>query len=219
MPGKPCSCCISPNRAEIDRSVLNRHSGREIARKFGLSASSVARHRTHVALEPAPTTSTGHRRQAEEMVGVVRLLRGTEWSPQEEAETGQLLSLATAVDTDPQNIAALRELRMTLAQFRKGAFRPDEGEQQEMARLVASISLSGRPGLFEEVYATTLAAGATPEIAQIAAQAATAPPDSPWSKPEFPCPRCGGPIWQGAKPDQVCVTCYRETTAGDTPTR
>ena len=32
---KPCSVCISPDRAEIERSVMNRVSIREKARQFG----------------------------------------------------------------------------------------------------------------------------------------------------------------------------------------
>ena len=112
--------------AFLPAAPSNRHGGRK--RQFCSDACS-KRARRRAAAEPVtPTASSGHRAQALEVIMAVKLLRGAEWTELEEAESGQLLSLATAVDADSSNIAGLRELRVTLAQFRKGAFRPDEGE-------------------------------------------------------------------------------------------
>ena len=74
------------------------------------------------------------------------------------------------------------------------------------------MTCRGQPGDYEKVYDAATAAGASPEAAQAAAQAAVAPPTMPWelAHPKFPCPRCGGEIWQGAKPGQPCQSCFYE---------
>src|ERR1035441_5343314 len=92
---KPCTICISADRDEIERAVKNRASGRETARQFGVSASALARHRTHADLEPAPTSS--HLTEAEELIAAVRLVRADDFNAQDAAEAGHLRSIARAV--------------------------------------------------------------------------------------------------------------------------
>jgi hypothetical protein len=96
----------------------------------------------------------------------------------EEADAAQLRAIAAAVDDRPGDVTLARELRVSRAAFKKSAVQVDPSERQELAALVASMS--ERPNaaeIFRRVYDRAIAAGATPEIAGAAAQAATDPPD------------------------------------------
>jgi hypothetical protein len=139
---------------------------------YGLSASSIARHAHHGPSEPSSPVTRTHSSDAEEVIAAVRVLRGIDWTAQDQAEAGQLLSLAGAVDADRTNVAGLREFRLTLAGFRQGSFRPDPGEQMELAELIASIS-GPPPGAWEKARDAAIAAGADPKTAGNIASAAT----------------------------------------------
>jgi len=135
-----------------------------------------------------------HTTDAEEVIAAVRVLRGADWTAQDQAEAGQLLSLAGAVDADRTNVAALREFRLTLAQFRQGSFRPDPGAQMELAELIASIS-GPPPGAWQKAFDAAVAGGVKPEVAREVASAATDrcydphPPQTPeeWHKRKAEC--------------------------------
>ena len=170
--GNPCKACNSSYRLEIEQAVRSGSSLRQAARQYGVSASSIARHSQHEASEPSLPTSRTHVSDAEEVIAAVRVLRGTDWTAQDQAEAGQLLSLAGAVDADRTNVAALREFRITLAGFRQGSFRPDPSQQQEFAELVAS--LSGPPhDAWQRAFDAAVAAGVSPDHAGNVASAAT----------------------------------------------
>jgi len=177
---RACSVCLSPARAEIDCPEMSRLPSREVAEAFGVSKSAIARHRQHsgVEAEESPAAAGSHVAEARAVVAAVKLLRGADWSAQDAAQAGALTTLAVAVDHDPSNISALRELRITLGDYRAGVFaRPDPVAQRELAQLVAELSGPSDLTLYNRVYAAALAAGADVEAAQAAAQEATAPPD------------------------------------------
>ncbi len=169
---KPCSVCTSPNRADIECAVSNRTSNRETARQFGISASALGRHRAHADIAP-PDRLASHLAASEELIAAVKVIRGSDFSAQDQAEAQHLRSLAEAVDASPSNIAALRELRITLDGFRHGAFRADPSEQLELAELVATLSGHRMPGrsdqLYRRVYDSVIEAGGTPDQAEVAA--------------------------------------------------
>ena len=170
--GNPCKACNSPYRLEIEQAVRSGSSLRQTARQYGVSASSIARHSQHEASEPSLPTSRTHVSDAEEVIAAVRVLRGADWTAQDQAEAGQLLSLAGAVDADRTNVSALREFRITLAGFRQGSFRPDPSQQQELAELIAN--LSGPPhDAWQRAFDAAVAAGVSPEVAHDVASAAT----------------------------------------------
>jgi hypothetical protein len=132
--------------------------------------------------EPVPpASSSSHRTEAEAVIDAVRVILGSDYTAQDAAEAGALRSLAAAVDSDPSNVSGLRELRLNLTGYRRLAFRPNLGEQEELGRLIASISFNHatRPSLFQDVYAAAIEAGAPPKAAQAAAQAATSSPPLP----------------------------------------
>jgi len=178
MTGRPCSVCVSPDKAEIERPEMRRLPSREIAARFGLSASAVTRHRLHSGVAPAESPVGSHLAEALAVIAAVRLLRDDTWNAQDGAEAGHLTTLAAAVDRDPTNISALRELRITLADYRAGFFnRPNPVEQRELAELLATMTGGPDDGAYTRVYEAALAAGASPEAAQVAARAAIAPPE------------------------------------------
>jgi hypothetical protein len=158
----------------------NRRGGRK--RQFCSDACSKrARRRAVAEPEPAAPASSSHLTECEGVIDAVRTILGSDYTAQDRAEAGALRSLASAVDSDPANVSGLRELRTSLAGYRRLAFRPVLGEQEELARLISSISFNHatRPSLFADVYAAATAAGASPEAAQAAAtEAASAPPAS-----------------------------------------
>ena len=168
----PCKVCISSDRLEIEQTVRSGSSLRQTAQLYGLSASSIARHAQHGPPEPTAPVSRTHTTDAEEVIAAVRVLRGLDWTAQDQAEAGQLLSLAGAVDADRTNVAALREFRLTLAGFRQGSFRPDPTEQMELAELIASIS-GPPPDAWQKAFDAAVAAGVPPDAAGNVASAAT----------------------------------------------
>jgi hypothetical protein len=168
---KPCSVCVSSNRDEIERAVMNRISIRETARTFGVSASAVARHNDHAGIAPDSRIAS-HLATAEELIAAVKVIRGTDFAAQDLAEAQHLRSLAEAVDASPANIGALRELRLTLDQYRRLAFHTDPSEQQELAELIAKISGGADPDRYDRVFRAAMAAGADEDAARAAGDAA-----------------------------------------------
>ena len=153
---------------------MNRVSGRETARQFGVSSSALARHRTHANIDPAGPTSS-HLAEAEELIVAVRVVRGDDWTAQDAAEAGHLRSIAMAVDESPDSVGKLRELRVTLDGFRRSAFATDQSEVESVWQLISSMSIQpDDPATYQRTYEAAIAAGATPEAAGAAAQAATA---------------------------------------------
>jgi hypothetical protein len=118
---RPCTICTSDDRIGIESAVVEGVSHREIGRRFGFSASTVARHRQHAGLEPAPTTPnpSGAADAASALVATFRRQLGDKFSDQDAAEALQLESVAAALDADPMNVAILREFRISLASFRR----------------------------------------------------------------------------------------------------
>jgi transposase-like protein len=164
---------VSSKRKDVERAVLNRISVRETARTFGVSASAVSRHREHAGIVPDAVSTSGtqsHVATAQELIEAVKVIRGADFSAQDAAEAQQLLAIAQSADADP-TVAAIRELRLTHAGFRRLSFQSDPSEAEEMAELVARLS-PGRDGTYEKVYAAAIDAGATPEAAMAAATAA-----------------------------------------------
>jgi hypothetical protein len=148
---------------------MNRISIRETARTFGVSASAVARHNDHAGIAPDSRTAS-HLATAEELIAAVKVIRGTDFSAYL-AEAQQLRSLA-AVDASPSNIGALRELRLTLDQFRRSVFHTDPSEQQALAEMIVKISGGADPDRYDRVFRAAIAAGADEDAARAAADAA-----------------------------------------------
>ena len=51
---RTCSVCTAPSRNDVDRALAEGASFRNIARRFGTTASSVYRHNAHTARTPDP---------------------------------------------------------------------------------------------------------------------------------------------------------------------
>lgn len=66
-------------------------------------------------------------------------------------------------------------MRITLDGFRRGCFKEDPSERQELAELIARIQMRPDDGLYGRTFDAALAAGASPKAAQAAATAATTP--------------------------------------------
>ena len=182
---RSCSICEQCGVADINAQLEAGKSVREIARTFGVARATLARHAGHVEvgrptdsgppiLEDGPPGA--HLAAAEELINAVKVIRGSDFSAQDVAEAQQLRSLAIAVDVGGSNIAGLRELRLTLDQFRRSVFNTDPSAQQELAELIAAIQMAPDDGTFGRTFDAALNAGATPAAAQAAATAATQRP-------------------------------------------
>ena len=186
---KPCSVCAHPEVRQINESVQNGTSGRRIASMYRVAPSSLARHRAHASVQPPAGPGGTHLTAANAVIAAVRLLREGHLDEFEEADAEQLRAIAAAVDDRPGDVTLARELRLSRAAFKKAAVQTDPTEQETLAALVASMS--GPPNaaeLFRRVYDKAIAAGASPEIAGAAAQAATDPAgDDEDDWPQRPC--------------------------------
>lgn len=118
-----------------------------------------------------------HAADAQALIDAVRVVRGTDFDAQDQAEANALLALAAVVDANPANIGALRELRITLDGFRRDAVRIDPREQHELAKLVAKLT-GPPPGVYESVFQAVIDAGGSTDAAFAAANTATGNPDS-----------------------------------------
>jgi len=181
---RSCSICEQCGVTDINAQLEAGKSVREIARTFGVARATLARHAGHVEVGRPPDSGPpiledgppgAHLAAAEELIAAVVLIRGVDWSAQDAAEAGNLRALAQAVDASPSNIAALREMRITLDGFRRGCFKSDPSETQELAALIAAIQIRPDDGLYGRTFDAALAAGASPKAAQAAATAATTP--------------------------------------------
>ncbi len=123
-----------------------------------------------------------HVADAQALVDAVRIVAGDELDAQDAAEAGALLALAAVVDANPQNVGALRELRLSLATFRQAAVRANPREQTALAQLVANIS-AAPPGAWQHAYDVGLEAGMDEWTAHNLADPATSPAYDPEKPP------------------------------------
>ena len=183
---RTCTVCEQPFVADLNAALQAGNSTREVARSFGVARATLDRHRLHVEAghraplsgPPGDSPPGKHLAAAEELIAAVQIIRGVDWSAQDAAESGNLRALAEAVDANPSNIGALREMRITLDGFRRGSFKTDPSETQELAALIAAIQMAPDDGTFGRTFDAALAAGASPKAAQAAATAATHRPAS-----------------------------------------
>ena len=178
---RSCSICEQYGVADINALLLAGKSVREVARDFGIPRATLGRHAMHLEVgHPAnsgpPILEDGppgaHLAAAEELINAVKVIRGSDFSAQDVAEAQQLRSLAIAVDAGGSNIAGLRELRLTLDQFRRSAFHTDPSAQEELAELIVKISGGADPDRYHRVFRAAIAAGADEDAARAAGDAA-----------------------------------------------
>jgi transposase-like protein len=178
---RSCSICEQCGVADINAQLEAGKSVREIARTFGVARATLARHAGHVEVGRPPDSGPpiledgppgAHLAAAEELINAVKVIRGSDFSAQDVAEAQQLRSLAIAVDVGGSNIAGLRELRLTLDQFRRSVFNTDPSAQQELAEMIAKISGGADPGRYDRVFRAAIAAGADEDAARAAGDAA-----------------------------------------------
>jgi len=168
---KSCVTCNSPDRQAIDKASDNGQSCAATARYFGISRSALARHRAHASSAP---TAGSHVEAANALIAAVELLRGADWSAQDAAGAAALRSLAAAVDSDPGNISALREMRISLDGYRETYARRSVEDVVTDPSLMALdlIFNPSDPDLYDRTRDAAILAGATVFAAQCAAAAA-----------------------------------------------
>jgi len=177
-----CKVCNSPHKAEIEAAMAQGATLATIATLFEVTASAAGRHkRDHLGrVQVAPSTGD-HLRAADAMVAQARATR--EFDAYDEAEAVYLRSIAAALDAKPDNPSILHEFRVTLE-----SFRPDKPqlsapvEQIELAELIASMTCAPHDA-WQRAYDASIAAGASPAVANAAATAATDPNYDPASPP------------------------------------
>jgi hypothetical protein len=171
---RPCSICTDPGVEDVNSRLRAGDSLREVARTFGVARATLTRHAGHIEVghpvdpEPAPGS---HLAAAVALIGAVKVIRGDNYGPQDVAEGEHLRSLAVLVDATPTNVAAMRELRLSLAEFRRAGSSGAPDELDDLATLVAKLS-GRRDGTYERTFAAVLAAGGDEDVAQAAAEAA-----------------------------------------------
>jgi transposase-like protein len=181
---RTCGVCQQPFVSDLNAALQAGVSVREVARTFGIARATLDRHKAHVQVGHRPPLSGPpgdlppgkHLTAADELIAAVQVIRGVDWTAQDAAEAGNLRALAEAVDASPSNIGALREMRITLDGFRRGSFKTDPSETQELAALIAAIQMAPDDGTFGRTFDAALDAGASPKAAQAAATAATQRP-------------------------------------------
>jgi hypothetical protein len=139
---RPCSICTDPGVEDVNSRLRAGDSLREVARTFGVARATLTRHASHIEAghpsegdPPVGPQLTAALRLVEE----VRTRRGVDYTAQDHAEAVHLRLLAGAVDASP-SVASIRELRLTLAEFRRATEPVDEDERFAFATLIASVS-------------------------------------------------------------------------------
>jgi hypothetical protein len=108
---------------------------------------------------------------ARELIASVRDRLGDDYGAQDVAEAEHLTALAALVDANPTNISALRELRLTIAEFRRMGTPIDE-DADEYLELVAKLSGWGAAvEASSRVYSAAIERGLSPAEARSIADA------------------------------------------------
>jgi hypothetical protein len=138
-----CKTCNHPDVEAINNRLAAGDSIRATAEAFGLDRTSLGRHaKAHALTVPAVGDAPAgrHYAAAAALVDEVRRRLGDDYSAQELAEAENLLAVATLADANPASLAAARELRLTLGDFRQILeARPTESDPDELA-LIAAMS-------------------------------------------------------------------------------
>ena len=186
---RSCSVCDQYGVEAVNAQLADGKSLREVARTFGIPRATLGRHAEHIKAGhpvdsgppiaedgPLPGTQLA---VARDLIASVRDRLGDDYGAQDIAEAGHLTALAELVDSNPTNISGLRELRLTIAEFRRMGTPVDE-DADAYAELVAELS-SGFIHLdaFNRVYNAAIASGASEETALAAAQAVNPPKPEP----------------------------------------
>jgi hypothetical protein len=131
---RPCSICQREDLNELNAALEGGVSIRAIASTFGVDRRTLSRHSEHSPrAASAPSSALGaHGRAAEGVIGELRTHFGDDWGAQEDAEAELLRAVARLADVAPKSPAALKELRSTLADFRRLA-EPDDGDLDDAA--------------------------------------------------------------------------------------
>jgi transposase-like protein len=139
---RSCTVCSEAHSGDIDAAIVAGQSVREVARTFGIARATLTRHVAHIEVghpgEGGPAVGP-QLAAALKLIEEVRRRRGDSYSAQDECEAVHLRALATAVDGGP-TVASMRELRLTLAEFRRAAAPADEAESAAYAALIAALS-------------------------------------------------------------------------------
>jgi hypothetical protein len=103
----PCSICPHPQRSAIDRGLIAGESIRGMARRYGVSASSIARHRdSHLTAALAKTVETARLEISADKL--------TDWTGSLHAKTMRLLARAEEMDDLANARGLIREARENL---------------------------------------------------------------------------------------------------------
>jgi hypothetical protein len=146
---RPCSICELPNIDDVNALLTSGVSVREVSRNFDLARATLGRHASHLEADrptnaDTSTIGSGERvgtqlAAALDLIAEVKARAGDAYGAQDHAEGEHLLLLAGAVDASP-SVASIRELRLTLSEFRRAAEPEDEDERFAVAALVAALS-------------------------------------------------------------------------------
>jgi hypothetical protein len=184
-----CSICEQYGAEDINALLLAGKSVREVSRDFGIPRATLGRHAEHIkaghSVDSGPPADEGgslpgtQLAAARELIVSVRDRLGDDYGAQDIAEAEHLTALAELVDSNPTNISALRELRLTNAEFRRVGTPIDE-DGEAYAELVAELSSSFiHIDAFNRVYKAAIASGASEETALAAAHAVNPPEPEP----------------------------------------
>ena len=141
---RACTICTHPAIEAIDEALRGGDSAPKVAKAFNVSRDSVGRHRRH-ALDGPAAAATGqpgtHERAALALIDQAKAHAGVQYSAQDKAEAENLLAVSKLADANPASLAAQRELRLTISDFRRiWEDRPDTHEQAEVDALIKALT-------------------------------------------------------------------------------
>ena len=178
---RSCSVCEQFGVADINAQLVDGKSVREVARTFGIPRATLGRHVEHIKVgHPAdsgsPSSDSGslpgsHLTAACDLIAAVKALRGDKHCAQDVAEAKHFTTLAELVDSNPTNVSALREYRLTIAEYRRIAA-PVDDEDEAYAELMAKLSGWGASvEASSRVYSAAIERGLSPAEARSIADA------------------------------------------------
>jgi hypothetical protein len=112
---RPCAICGHERQEEVEAALRNNESYMSIAKRFGTSATTVLRHRTHLSGHPEAPVTAPKIAAAAEMLDQMQALGGNSSTLLEMAAgTSEVEAVFSAIGQVRKNLESLMELTSRL---------------------------------------------------------------------------------------------------------
>jgi hypothetical protein len=138
---RTCLACSKPNRTAIDKAIASGQPLRRISAQVSISASALARHKSHVAQSIVKANERREERLGDSLFDEMRRMNGKAW---------ELLGKAESEGDYRGAIVGLREARECIEAQEKMLSRAAEAGGNGGPMFQVAIVYSGRPDTDEE---------------------------------------------------------------------